>query len=494
MFPLTSLDEKKQDDGENVSILVNAASVPENSGINYSSIFLKATSHSPAPKPEQDLCTQKIGSQISSSNSSSISYNLESKDESMKSLSRWFKGKRIGEMDPAVAQFDKRSFEVTKIFNRKKEQKRILSLSEYGISNIRQPSGKTSSVEKWCDVVLCYKMDWLTVAIKYTNSQRIYKTKTPQDAEELFHEVRLRVNAHQEHKRKQLQRRMVEGFDARENCEAVPLLKNEEYKHENGEEIREYVEQILLCEKSKLFELKRKICNFTLTNIKKVKELRLYLDQFKYKILDEHREWLQDKVGRKTPENHEYLLWVIESVIEKTCIPFHLDEIKKLLNDKRKTAPDLVPKLALLNRKPQEFFGIDKKLMSKNRWVNAVLELTEFPKKVLPSAKMQCLINTGKHIHLEAKGYYREQITGDDLLPIVMYITIKASWNIKKIIISEADEDLIDILCDAESLTGERGYYLCTFKAALEFIRKYDRKNIEERFNKIRRLKMMGFF
>jgi len=468
--------------------------VRKSSQIKDNLSILKETSNSLSSKPEQYLCAQKIGAQISSSDSSSLPYHLESRHESKNRLSRWFKGKKIGEIDPAVAPFAKLTFDVTKIGKRKKEQERVLTLSEYGISNIRPESNYTSSVERWRNVIHCYKIDELTVAIKYTNSQRIYKTKSHGDVEKLFNAVRVRVNAHQQHMRKQLQRKMIEGFDAKEKDKAVPPLKDEEYKHENGEEIREYVEQILLCEKSKIFELKQKICNFALTDLNKVKELRSYLDQFKYKISDEYRKDLYAMIDIKNPKDHKYILSVIESVIENTCVPSHLDGIYKLLNENRKTTPNLMPKLSLLNRKPQEFFGIDKKMKSKNRWVNAVLELSDFPKKVLPSAKMQCLVNTAKHIHQEAKGYYRGDITGDDLLPIVIYIMVKASWNNKNIIISEADEAFIDILYNAEALQGERGYYLCTFKAALEFIRKYDRKKIEERFNRIRRLKDMGFF
>jgi len=486
-----SLAEKKQVDGENVSILENAIEVTGNSETKSNLILLKTTSLRPSLKPE---CSQKIGAQVSSSDSSSTTFNLESRYESMNRLSRWFKGKRIAEIDPAVAQFPRLSFEVTKIFKRQKEQTRFLDLSENGISNIRPSNGKTSSVERWCDVVHCYKIDELTVAIKYTNSQRMYKTKTHEKSNELVNAVRKRVNAHQKYKRKQLQRSMVEGFDEKVKDEAVPLLKGEEYKQKNGKEIRETIEQILLCEKSQLFELKQKICHFPISDLTKVKELRSYLDQFKYKILDEYRKELWAKIDQKNPDENQYILRVIESVIENTCIPSHLDDIQKLLNKKRKTVPDLMTKLSLLNRKPQEFFGINKKMKSKKKWVNAVLELTDFTNKVLPSAKMQCLLNTAKHIHEEAEGYCREVMTGDDILPIVIYVIVKASWNVKKIVISEADEDFIDILCNAEALHGERGYYLCVFKAALEFIRIYDRKKIEERFNRIRRLKAMGFF
>merc|ERR1719233_2084267 len=88
---------------------------------------------------------------------------------------------------------------------------------------------------------------------------------------------------------------------------------------------------------------------------------------------------------------------------------------------------DLTMKIRLLIEKNCEFFGIKKQCISENEWSIAVLELVKFPKQVLPSAKMQCLLNTAKDIRDEAKLNGIKDLTGDGLLPIVIFVLVKAS-------------------------------------------------------------------
>jgi len=116
-----------------------------------------------------------------------------------------------------------------------------------------------------------------------------------------------------------------------------------------------------------------------------------------------------------------------------------------------------------------------------------------FPTKLLPSAKMECLLNTARHIHHQAKRIYGKQITADDLLPIVIFVLVNASYRAGRIIITKSDELFVKYLLNPEALECEKGYYLCAFSAALEFIRNYDRKRIEERFSSIKRLNNWGF-
>jgi len=418
--------------------------------------------------------------------------NGKTRQTSILSISRYWKARK-SDVDEAVAMFKEEYFDLIKINKKNKEQKRELGLTSSGILNIR-PKGKISSRERWSDVSICYKIDECTVAIKYKNSERVYRSAKKEEADRLFSCLRERINAHQELERKQLRKRMVEGFDEKEKYVAVPDLKKQASINENQIRLRKCVEDILLSSDTEIFKLKQRICHFNLAEYGKVKELRGYLDKFKYKILEDNREKLLSVMDKKDPDANKNVLNVIESVIENACVPTHIDEIYKLLNEESKASDDLISKIRLLIEKQQEFFGIDKKLESKNDWSNAVVELVNFPKKVLPSAKMQCLLNTARHIHHEAKQNYKKEITGDDLLPIVIFVLVKASAKKGKIIITAADEKFVQILINPEALQGERGYYLCVFSAALEFVRNYDRKKIEERFNTIRRLKDFGFF
>jgi len=132
-------------------------------------------------------------------------------------------------------------------------------------------------------------------------------------------------------------------------------------------------------------------------------------------------------------------------------------------------------------------------LQSNRNWRNAISELVNFPKKLLPSEKMQCLLNTGKEIHKEAKRFYSKQLTGDDLLPIVIFVSVHASYRNGRIIITASDEVFVQNLISPQVLNGEGGYYFCVFSSAVQFIRNYDCKKFEERFSKIKRLRELGF-
>jgi len=471
--------------------------LPEETEVNDTDILLQGSS-SILISPETKKLILKAKSEgvnsspISGKSSPSTSPHHEKfgsdkhRHNSLMSLSKYFnKGRK--------SDVPLKSFNVIKINKKNKEQERELSLTSYGILNIR-PNGRVSSRESWSDVSICYKIDECTVAIKYKNSKRVYRASSKKKAEQLSISLRERMNANQEEERKQLRDKMLNGFDEKEKYDAVPNLQNEEVTNESEACLKEIVEKILLSTDSEIFQLKQRICGLKMTEFSKVKELRKYLDQFKYKIFEEKMAELSSVIDTKDPDANKCILGVIESVIESACLPSHHDEIYKLLNDEVKASDDLNPKIRLLKGKKQEFYGINKKLESSDNWYNAVVELVNFPKMVLPSAKMQCLLDTARHINLEAKKNYKKEITGDDLLPIVIFVLVNASFTNGKIIITAADELFIQILINPEALQGERGYYLCVFSAALEFVRNYDRKKIEERFNTIRRLKDFGFF
>jgi len=471
----------------------NATYLPENREISFSSVFLKVKPHTQISKKSQHATSEQIGMRVSISDSSTPCSFDNSRDESSPRLKESWHVKSCGDLDPAVKQYQELIFKVTKITKKKKQQERTLILSEEGIYNISSAEER-SLIGKWSDVLLCYKIDEVTVAIKFQNGERRYKTQSWERAQILFNAVWIRMNTNQDHSRRQLKDSMTYGFDQKEQDKAVFEFKNEECQERNFGEIREYVEQILLWQNSKVFNLKQNICNFALPNMKKVKELRIYLNQFKYKIFEEYRMELWAKIDLSDPNVRKRILWIIERVVESTCIPHHIERIDKVLRARYKIHKNLILKLDLLCEKPQEFFGIVKRLRSKEGWLSAVRELEKFPKKMLPSEKMECLLSTTKYIHQEAKDKYRGAITGDDLLPIVIYVMVKASKKSQKLIFSEADRKFIEILISPEALQGECGYYLCVFSASSEFIRNYDSQRKEERLNNIRKLRNNGVF
>lgn len=411
----------------------------------------------------------------------------------LKWFSHMFHGKQNDKVGPAMAVLTDIAFDVTKINQKDKKQSRRLLLSANGISNIR-PGNNVSSREKWSDVLICYKIEQSTIAIKYTNYERKYNARSKTEADNLLFSLRERVNAFQKDARRELQKSMVDGFDEKARFEAVPIIRKKYQKFQNEDEIRKCVEQILLSRNSDFFKLKERICRCALTEFGKVKQLRRALNSLKFSLFDDNMNKLSDVTNTNDPEVNNHTLSVIESMIESACLPCHTDDIYKLLEKETRCSNNQVmTKVFLLCEKTQIFFGIKRTLQSKDKWITAVAELMNFPKNLLPSGKMECLLNTARHIHQQAKLMYRKDITADDLLPIVIFVLVKASYNAGKIIITASDELFIEYLIDPEALNGETGYYFCVFRAALEFIRNYDRKNIDGRFSTIHRLKDWGF-
>jgi len=184
---------------------------------------------------------------------------------------------------------------------------------------------------------------------------------------------------------------------------------------------------------------------------------------------------------------------VIESKVESSCLPSHIDEINLFLKKEAKCAEDLQTKIILLFKKPQKFFGVEKMSWSKDKWINAVAELLKFPEKILPSEKLKCLQDTVMQIHQKAKRVCREQITTDDLLSIVIFVLVKASHEAQRAIITAADVLFVKSLIDAEALNDERVYYLCVISVTLEFVRNYDSHKIEQKLNGFINLNEWGF-
>jgi len=244
----------------------------------------------------------------------------------------------FGKVDTSLAKLDDIKFVVTKINNQGKQQPRKLLLSADGISNIR-PDGKVSSREKWSDVVICYNVDKYTISIKYKQCQRTYMMDSKYLADILSSSIRERVNAHQSREREELKKRMVSGFEEKENFEAVPIPK-EHPKRANENEIKKYVEDILFSKNSEFYKLKEKICNFAITDFGKVKELRKCLTTLKYRIFSE----IAIKLATlPNGENFQQcnVLGIIESIIEIACMPCHTDEIHKVLKKRNKSSGDL---------------------------------------------------------------------------------------------------------------------------------------------------------
>lgn len=109
---------------------------------------------------------------------------------------------------------------------------------------------------------------------------------------------------------------------------------------------------------------------------------------------------------------------------------------------------------------------------------------------MLPSEKINALINTAHAIYLSNDRESREKakmreddqkdggmeshfITGDDFLPIIIYVVCQGSKDAA--CVTDADLMFLEGLVDPAQGRGEAGYYLAVFHAALQWIRCFNK-------------------
>jgi Vacuolar sorting protein 9 (VPS9) domain len=143
-------------------------------------------------------------------------------------------------------------------------------------------------------------------------------------------------------------------------------------------------------------------------------------------------------------------------------------------------------KLRYLFQKPQDFFNISKNLQRKDDWRFAVHELMKIEATPTPSGKVGCLIATANAIFLsyamlsidKSNELVDESISqptsssngavigADDFFPIFVYIIVQAKLENPLLM-----KEFMWSLCDRQTLSGQGGYYLTVFDAALEYIK-----------------------
>eukprot|EP01084_Bolivina_argentea_P003841 7254_1 len=180
---------------------------------------------------------------------------------------------------------------------------------------------------------------------------------------------------------------------------------------------------------------------------------------------------------------------LFESAVAETILQSKITPIYKICLDETKEETQILQlKIDKLRRRQQAYFGIKKELESTTNWNRAVYELSLLRDCTLPSEKIKSLVNCAHGIYL---GHAKEQrenekvmggnygdrlkrreeffITGDDFLPIVIYVIVQASKNGP--CINDADLRFMEGLVDPATNRSEPGYYLAVFHAALQWIR-----------------------
>jgi len=146
-------------------------------------------------------------------------------------------------------------------------------------------------------------------------------------------------------------------------------------------------------------------------------------------------------------------------------------------------------KMKALAEKPQSYFKIEKEHRSRSDWKSVSNILKEgVGRSSLPCVKLRALVDAAKEIsqlNSEERSVFPHSsfvdgkvesiptrtLGGDEFLPIFIFCFVQS-----KIERPSALFELLSVMCDPKKMSGETGYYLASFHAALTHIHELDLK------------------
>eukprot|EP01124_Arcella_intermedia_P000801 TRINITY_DN10425_c0_g1_i1.p1 TRINITY_DN10425_c0_g1~~TRINITY_DN10425_c0_g1_i1.p1 ORF type:complete len:467 (-),score=137.32 TRINITY_DN10425_c0_g1_i1:79-1479(-) len=214
--------------------------------------------------------------------------------------------------------------------------------------------------------------------------------------------------------------------------------------------------------------------------------IRNFMNSIKELILKEHKEELQKlNLSLTSPEDPQKDDKSLNSVVEYTLQKIFFSKIsQKIIHLLRQhySKEDELVSLAMkyLVIKDQSFFHIDGKLQSPSEWGDVVVVLRGIENDCLPFNQIVCIIEVFKSIHsvfsLEHEKNASEEdpliISGDDLLPIFIFILVRSS--LKRL--ASLSEYLCNLI-DNETSFGEAGYCLAVFASAVQYLKTFAEEN-----------------
>jgi len=395
-------------------------------------------------------------------------------------------------------------FHVIKINNRGRRQKRVLRVTADGVENIRvkKSSLSVSSRWTWSNIRTVFRKDSTHICFKLRDNKdqrdRVYETE---EAGKLL----LTVQRHIEHHNKKLdvkaardmsikihKRIMLEEIHGnRERVKSVKSIKRkitENLKRPELQRSRIAVRVDSWLQNSET-DFSRYISSFLVKWKKSYRKeedclevVRSFMDQLKDVIISRELSLLSSMafpnkaIEDLLDDEHDFINIEIDKSIEQYLIPQLLDDLWDNLDRKNEASRKLLEQNCnKLQNKGIKFYQCSKdvvEISSLHNWDAAVVELTKLPRVVLPSMKLLVISETINMIYSLASASRLEDsktkfLSGDDILPICIYVIVQATKSLKSLCYSFADHKFIDQLISRDTLKGETEYYLTVFEACL---------------------------
>jgi len=397
----------------------------------------------------------------------------------------------------------------------------MLRLTTNGVENIRPNRNVISSAASWDKINLVYQKEAASsngkprICIKFKeHGDRVYETPR---AKELVAHIQEYMSAHDsaadQRKREDIsiklhKRLLLNEVKDRSNRDAVKsgveatkkiqLILSPEPRADppvnpaprttNQHPISQKVDQWLRDRTTKVCTYTNSFFSSWKKTFRKDKDCaeiaRNLMYQLKDHVVDRKWKFLAQLAFKQSPDSMDGLTEIqrnimdmeVERAIESYIVPQLLDDIHKHLRQQHEeTTSRLTKNVARLKSKGLEHFHCSEsivKLGKLHNWDGAKLELSKIRRAVLPSQMIQVVFDTVQIIYrlTDAVNPNQEEkifLSGEDLLPICIYVIIQASAKHNSIIFNFSDHAFISQLINRDTLKGEYDYYLTVFEAAL---------------------------
>jgi hypothetical protein len=185
---------------------------------------------------------------------------------------------------------------------------------------------------------------------------------------------------------------------------------------------------------------------------------------------DDHEEFVEEVRHAVCAFIERHVVVPLEDHVYESLHTIYPDEDELRLKNKLRT----------MQMKDQSYYGIPARMISPNDWEDARRELRRIDEYSLPLDKLKCIVRSasavfqscimaaGSSSSLTSVDQFGPSITTDEFIAINLFVVVNCGTN--KLLLTK---ELLRLMCDYHDATGEIGYYLTNFEAAIDLIERH---------------------
>lgn len=187
---------------------------------------------------------------------------------------------------------------------------------------------------------------------------------------------------------------------------------------------------------------------------------------------DDHEELVEEIRHAVCAFVEKHVMVPLEDHVYEALHTIHTDDDELRLRNK----------LRVMQSKDQSYFGIPAHMVSTNDWADARRELARISEYSLPLDKLKCIVRSasaifrsclhsaGSSSSLTSVEQFGPTITTDEFIAINLFVVVQSAGSHSQLLVTK---ELLRLMCDYHDATGEIGYYLTNFEAAIEIVERH---------------------